>query len=43
MDGEPVETSEIAEYLSVSKQTVYNKVKKHENFKIIDGLLQKNN
>ncbi|MDT2735482.1 AAA family ATPase, partial [Enterococcus thailandicus] len=43
MDGEPVETSEIAEYLSVSKQTVYNKVKKHENFKIIDGLLKKNN
>ncbi|EAG1758598.1 DNA primase [Listeria monocytogenes] len=41
MDGGPIEVNDLVEYLDVSRQTVYNKVKKHEGFKIIDGLVEK--
>ncbi len=41
--GEPVEPKAIAEYLEIAKSTVYARIRKHEGFKIIDGLIEKSN
>ena len=41
MDGGPVEVSEVAEYLDMSRQSIYNKVKKHGGYKIIEGYVEK--
>ncbi len=41
MDGGPIDVNEIAEYLSIEKQSVYRKVKKHEGFKIEGGYIER--
>ena len=41
MDGSPVEVNEIAEYLDVSRQATYARVKKHGKFKVEGGFLKK--
>lgn len=43
MDGGPVEVSDMIEYLDITKQSVYNRVKKHSGFKIEGGFLSKIN
>ena len=40
MDGGPVEVHELAEYLDMSRQSIYNKVK-HGGYKIIEGYVEK--
>lgn len=42
MDGGPVEVSEVAEYLDIARNSVYTRVKKHEKFKVEDGMVCKN-
>ena len=39
--GESVSVEDIAEYLDISRQSIYNKVKKHETFKISEGYVEK--
>lgn len=41
-DGSPLEVGEVAEYLSLKRNTVYMRVKKMNNFKIVGGYLEKN-
>lgn len=41
-DGSPLEIGEVAEYLSLKRNTVYMRVKKMNNFKIVGGYLEKN-
>ena len=41
IDGGPVEVHELAEYLDMSRQSIYNKVKKHGGYKIIEGYVEK--
>lgn len=41
MDGGPIDVMEVAEYLSIEKQSVYRKVKKHNGFIIEGGYLKK--
>ena len=40
-DGEPVEINQIADYLDVSKNAVYMRIKKHELFTANDGTMEK--
>lgn len=40
-DGHSVEVIEIANHLNIKRQSVYRKVKKHNNFYIIDGDVKK--
>lgn len=42
IDGGPIEVNEIAEYLDIARNTVYSRVKKHEGYQIIDGMVEKN-
>ena len=41
-DGSPVSVEEIAEYLDIDKRSVHRKVKKHDRFKVVDGMVEKN-
>lgn len=38
-DGKPIEVTQIADYLDIARNTVYNRVKKHGSFKIEGGYL----
>lgn len=40
-NDEPINVYEIAEHLNVVRQTIYKKVKKHEDFIVVDGMVQK--
>lgn len=42
MEGESVDVNELAEYLDIARNTVYSRVKKHEGYQIIDGMVEKN-
>lgn len=42
MDGNSVDINELAEYLDIDKRSVHRKVKKHDSFKVIDGMVEKN-
>lgn len=41
MNGESVSVEDIAEYLDISRQSIYNKVKKHKFFNINEGYVEK--
>lgn len=41
--GNAVDLNQIANYLEVTKKTVYGRVKKHEGFHVIDGMVEKTN
>lgn len=43
MDGTGVDINEIAEYLDITKKTVYSRIKKHEGFEAKDGIVTKIN
>lgn len=38
-DGGPIEVNQIANYLDIARNTVYNRVKKHEKFQVEDGFM----
>lgn len=40
-DGGAVDVNQIADYLEIARNTVYSRVKKHDGFRIDDGLLEK--
>lgn len=41
-DGGPIEVNQVADYLNIARNTVYNRVKKHNKFSIDDGMVAKN-
>ncbi|MFZ6148105.1 AAA family ATPase [Enterococcus avium] len=40
-DGSPIEVNQVADYLEIARNTVYTRTKKHNGFKIDDGMLTK--
>ncbi|EGS1179558.1 TPA: AAA family ATPase [Enterococcus faecalis] len=40
-NGEPVEINQIADYLDIAKKTTYTRVKKHEMFETVEGMVKK--
>lgn len=42
IDGDVIDVNQVADYLNVARNTVYNRVKKHEKFSITDGMVSKN-
>lgn len=40
-NGDPIEVGQIADYLDIARNTVYNRVKKHDMFKAEDGFILK--
>lgn len=41
-DGAPVEVGQLADYLEISKKSIYSRVKKHEKFEVEGGYINKN-
>lgn len=41
MDGGPIEVNDLAEYLDIARNSVYTRVKKHDMFKVEDGMVCK--
>ncbi|MGM0239884.1 AAA family ATPase [Enterococcus sp. AZ103] len=40
-DGNPVDVEDIANYLEIAKKTTYTRVKKHNEFQVVDGMIEK--
>ena len=40
-EGGPIDAGQIADYLEISKSALYKRIKKHEKFEVVDGLVSK--
>lgn len=43
VDGDPIEVNQIADYLELSKKSIYGRVKKHNSFEVNGGYINKKN
>lgn len=40
--GNPIEVNQVADYLELSKSALYKRIKKHDKFTAVDGIMSKN-
>lgn len=40
-NGDPIDPKTLGSYLEIAKSTVYARVKKHDGFEVVDGMIQK--